>query len=322
MSGAHDRLFREHFSDPTPAAWLVERTLGLRSSLGAVALLPEGILSGGAETRPDVVLHLARARTAIIIEHQTRIDPAMPGRAFTAAARLWKQLRRRQTPCRGVLRIVVYAGVQPWILWPTPFQQDEALRSNAAPFMLLPIQDVNDADLATAPLGARVCLRFLRRTARGEPALSILLDNLTDVETLGRTEGRPAMVSFLRYVAFLHPSHQRDEIMAQLKRSSAPLAAEFISVADELLQTGETAGFQRGEAAGFQRGEAAGFQKGQAHARSALRRAILSISRTQLGEPSEAHTQRLQRAPLTTLERWLSRATTEAPASWDDLLRP
>lgn len=94
--------------------------------------------------------------------------------------------------------------------------------------------------------------------------------------------------------------------MAQLKRSSAPLAAEFISVADELLH----------------KGEAAGFQKGQAHARSALRRAILSISRPQLGEPSEAHTQRLQRAPLTTLERWLSRATTEAPASWDDLLRP
>lgn len=309
----HDHLVRDTLAIPEsvlpvlhaalPAALLAQLDLAtLRSEPGT-------FVDRSGETRTDLLfsarLGERRVLLYLLLEHQSRPDPAMPRRMLTYMTRIWREHARthRGAPLPVIVPIVLHHGEGGWTA-PRRLGEmldwDEATRAVLAPhvpdFELLvdDLARVPEAELLArggAALG-RLVVWVLRATRVGfDPALNPALIERWAAELNEAQLGGPEE-AFLHLMQYLLSTEEGAAPFEALEK--APLSER---VREIVMGSYQHRWMQEGEARGRAEGEA----RGEARGRAEL---LLKQLRLRFHEVPEALERRVREASIEELDRW------------------
>lgn len=295
--GLHDKLFKLVFSAPREAARLLELVLPpplvalldlSRLEARPVDLIDESLGERLSDLRFAAPLRGGDAWVTLLIEHQSTPDPSLPYRLLRYTRGVWEQLRAQGA--RGlplVVPVVVCHAARPWpaerslrALYDAPAEALDAL----APY--LPDADPLLYDLAARrddEIGGEAATRLtllLLRHARDDDLWATLCAARALFEALLAERGPRVGEAVLRYVLEVSRRGPTEEAWMVIRETMGEAAEEDLRrYAEQLREEGAARALQL----------------------------LLQILRTgPYSHLPDATWDRLQRATLADLERWLA----------------
>ena len=338
MATPHDALFKSFFATPEHAADVLRVALPEAvvrridwSSLGASdkTLIDDAL----RESRTDLLLH---ARTTsgdalyvhILFEHQSTEDPWMALRMLRYMVGFWERLvadGARALP--PVIPVVLHHSDRGWRV-PRRLRDhlaiDDDLRDALAahlPDLEIVVEDLShlsDEELATRAHRASVLLilRALRDARSAADMARWLLDSVALIRAVHAIDRGPQVL--LHLIRYLYRVGHIDDPSAFHEAIRITMGDDMkenaMTMEQHALARGEQQGLQKGLQKGLQQGLEQGLEKGL---EQGLRRAVQRQAEARFGPLDAASLDRIARASVADLERWLDRVS---PSSLDELL--
>lgn len=315
----HDAIFKETFSDLDNARGQLRAVLPPEVSAlldwDTLRLEPGTFIDDRlSETLSDLLFSVRIAgrevRLYLLFEHQSRADPLMPYRALVYVVRIWDRWLSDHEDVKRLPPVIPVLLAQVEGRWTAPTElidvidfASDAEREAIGPWVpacRLLVDDlalVTDAviDARPVPARAKLILAALREVRRK-----------TDLEATVATWGgwlRAVTVAtqstFMRYIPLARPGLDLQRLAALLRTIDPRAEETAMTTARELIEQGMAQGEAKGELAG--------------------RQAVLhKLLRLRFGSVTPEAAERIARADVGTLDRWVERVLTAT--SVDDVL--
>lgn len=313
----HDAVFKAVFEVPAYAVALCEAVIPAEEAAlldwGSLQLEPASFVDDDlADSHGDLLFSVerrggGRSMVYVLVEHQSRVDEAMPLRFVGYLLQIWWRAYRAApgSPLPVIVPVVLSHAPSGWTAARALEDLFEPELKVPGLGAFVPRFRVLVEDLATISNGqilARVrpavvrLVWWLLRDARDPTRILAEIAAWAPVFEQAAREDTRGLTQLLRYLTLLAEQFTLDEIRANL-RQQAPLTSEVMMTAGEAL---------------LSQGRAEGRAEGRA---LALRQLLVA----KFGALAATHEAQLASATAEQLDRWLGRILTAATV--DDVLR-
>lgn len=325
--GDHDSLFKQVFGDPTHAAAELRCVLP-REIVDALDLDALEPVAGSfvdpelAQRHVDLLFKAPRradgaaAYVYFLLEHQSEPDVLMPWRVLTYMQRIWAALLREERDRRSlppIVPLIVHHGASGWTAPRRLHELIEGLGETPALARFVPdfelllddLARVSDEDLRRRPLPPfpRVVLWLLRDARDPEEFLAHLGAWAEVVRDALRDVGFAPVDILLRYTYRVAGHEPYDRFRQSI--------IDIASGQEDIMNTAARSYYQDALEEGRERGLEEGLAKG-------LRQGLEQLLAQRFGPLGDDTRARLDRAAVSTLQRWFGRVLTAS--SLDDAL--
>jgi predicted transposase/invertase (TIGR01784 family) len=299
------RIAKEFFEQHLPEE--IKKLIDFAS----LELCPESYIDEALKLTASDILYKANiagklAYIYILAEHESKADKLLPFWVIKYTTSILdrhiKQYPKKPLPL--VIPLVLYTG-------PTPFNYSNDIKELISapreltdkilfqPFHLIDLNHIPDQELRERYWAG--IMQFIFKHIHERDFLPYLKDITGLLQIVEREGGIEYILTITKYIMVSGQADDEEVVRLLKSELSQPTGEKIMTIAEQLIQKGDTRGFTRGVDIGRAEGRAQGRAEGRAQGQAAI---LLRLLTRKFGAAASHYTQHIQQASAEKLLQW------------------